>query len=153
MSEGFFSPLSTRMKVLAKSPAESSPSAVINSTSNDERSVTNRPFEHKESVRCVFCRGPRCRRCGKDAYLLCRSPVIEYIHSSWITDQILAMQRPADEHFVNHRFVEQLKEKGIVAVFNLQEPGEHHRCGFGIKSSGFSYFPEKLMAEGSKLNF
>ena len=150
MSDGLFSPLSTRIKVLPKSPAVSSPTVTGNLNSRDESAVTNRPFEHKESVRCVFCRGPRCRRCGKDAYLSCKSPVIEYIHSSWITDDILAMQRPADEHFVNHKFVEQLKEKGIVAVFNLQEPGEHHRCGFGIKSSGFSYFPEKLMAAGSK---
>jgi protein tyrosine phosphatase domain-containing protein 1 len=61
------------------------------------------------------------------------------------------MQRPSDEHFVHHKFVEQLKENNIVAVFNLQEPGEHPFCGYGIKPSGFSYYPEKLMAAGSKL--
>jgi protein tyrosine phosphatase domain-containing protein 1 len=73
------------------------------------------------------------------------------IHSSYIVDDVIAMQRPSDEHFVNNRFVEQLKERNVVAVFNLQEPGEHPFCGFGINASGFSYYPEKLMQAGSKL--
>ena len=115
-------------------------------------SVSDRPWEQKQTVRCMFCRGNKCRRCGKDAYQLCEKPAIKRIHSSWITDDILAMQRPSDEHFIHHKFVEHLKENNIVAVFNLQEPGEHPFCGFGIKSSGFSYYPEKLMAAGSMLN-
>lgn len=36
--------------------------------------------------------------------------------------------------------------KGVTAVFNLQEPGEHPFCGDGISSrTGFSYTPELLM--------
>lgn len=109
-----------------------------------------RPWEQKETVRCMFCRGAKCRRCGKDAYHLCENSPIHKIHANWITEDILAMQRPADEHFVRYRFVEQLKELNIAAVFNLQEPGEHPFCGFGTKESGFSYYPEKLMASGIK---
>ena len=109
-----------------------------------------RPWEQKETVRCMFCRGAKCRRCGKDAYQLCENSPIQKIHANWITEDILAMQRPADEHFVRHKFVEQLKDLNIVAVFNLQEPGEHPFCGFGTKESGFSYYPEKLMAAGVK---
>ena len=98
----------------------------------------------------MFCRGVKCRRCGKDAYTLCEDSPIKKIHANWITEHILAMQRPADDHFVRHKFVEQLKDNNIAAVFNLQEPGEHPFCGFGIKESGFSYYPEKLMAAGIK---
>lgn len=109
-----------------------------------------RPWEQKETVRCMFCRGAKCKRCGKDAFRLCENSPIKKIHANWITDDILAMQRPSDEHFVRHKFVEQLKDLNIVAVFNLQEPGEHPFCGYGIKESGFSYYPEKLMAAGIK---
>lgn len=36
--------------------------------------------------------------------------------------------------------------KGVTAIFNLQEPGEHPFCGDGINpKSGFSYTPELLM--------
>lgn len=38
-----------------------------------------------------------------------------------------------------------------MAVFNLEEPGEHPYCGDGIiPKTGFSYTPEDLMKEGIK---
>lgn len=45
--------------------------------------------------------------------------------------------------------------KGVTAVFNLQEPGEHPFCGDGIiPKTGFSYTPELLMNNGiSYFNF
>ena len=45
--------------------------------------------------------------------------------------------------------------KGVTAVFNLQEPGEHPYCGDGIDlKHGFSYTPENLMKNGiSYFNF
>ena len=37
----------------------------------------------------------------------------------------------------------------MVAVINLQEPGEHKHCGSGILSNkGFSYSPELLTNKG-----
>ena len=42
--------------------------------------------------------------------------------------------------------ITQFKQKNIVAVFNLEEPGEHPYCGDGIiPKTGFSYTPEFLM--------
>ena len=41
--------------------------------------------------------------------------------------------------------------KGVTAIFNLTEPGEHPHCGDGLeKTSGFPYLPESFMREGSK---
>ena len=37
----------------------------------------------------------------------------------------------------------------INAIFNLQHPGEHANCGFGLESSGFTYNPEEFMNSGS----
>lgn len=45
--------------------------------------------------------------------------------------------------------ITQFKTKGVVAVFNLEEPGEHPYCGDGIiPKTGFSYTPELLMNKG-----
>jgi len=39
------------------------------------------------------------------------------------------------------------ERKGINAILNLQEPGEHPHCGDGILAqSGFSYLPEEFYA-------
>lgn len=63
------------------------------------------------------------------------------------------MQRPNDSLIKDSRLLEQFRSNNIVAVFNLSEPGEHPFCGYGnLKSSGFPYDPEKLMAVGSKLS-
>lgn len=109
-----------------------------------------RKWELKETVRCVFCRGVNCKRCGSNAYLNAISPAIENFHCNWITNEILAMQRPSDEQFETINLLEQFKLLNITAVLNLTEPGEHPFCGYGIKESGFPYSPEKLMAVGSK---
>ena len=36
---------------------------------------------------------------------------------------------------------------GIATVINLQHPGEHASCGFGLEDSGFSYVPQQFMDE------
>ena len=39
---------------------------------------------------------------------------------------------------------------GIKSLINLQHPGEHASCGFGLEpESGFSYIPEHFMQEDS----
>ena len=79
------------------------------------------------------------------------NPAIDKLHSTWVDDSILAMQRPNDVLMKESNLIEQFKLNGIVAVFNLTEPGEHPYCGGGnLKESGFPYHPEKLMASGSK---
>lgn len=73
------------------------------------------------------------------------------MHSSWITENILAMQRPTDE-LINGdaKLVDQFKKQGITALFNLTQPGEHPYCGQGLQASGFTYTPEKFMTQGIK---
>ncbi|KHJ90580.1 dual specificity phosphatase, catalytic domain protein [Oesophagostomum dentatum] len=62
-----------------------------------------------------------------------------------ITDNILAMARPQPIHFENDVIIYQFKKSNIVAVFNLEEPGEHAFCGTGNLVCGFSYDPERFM--------
>ena len=38
---------------------------------------------------------------------------------------------------------------GITAVINLQHPGEHANCGFGLEKDGFTYNPQVFMDNGS----
>jgi hypothetical protein len=116
----------------------------------DVVSCRSRPWELKETARCVFCLGSSCKRCSASAYLQATSPAIEKFHCHWITDEIMAMQRPADELFDSIDLLGKFKSCKITAVLNLTEPGEHPFCGFGLKPSGFPYSPEKLMAVGSK---
>jgi hypothetical protein len=116
-------------------------------------SCRSRPWEMKETVRCVFCRGVTCKRCGENAYQNAITPAINKFHCNWITDEIMAMQRPADELFESIDLLGQFQALHITAVLNLTEPGEHPYCGFGNKSSGFPYSPEKLMAKGSESHF
>jgi hypothetical protein len=98
-----------------------------------------------------FCRGGSCNRCGETAYLSLTNPAIDKLHSTWIDESILAMQRPNDALMKDSNLIEQFQSNGIVAIFNLTEPGEHPYCGGGnLKESGFPYHPEKLMAAGSE---
>lgn len=55
------------------------------------------------------------------------------------------------KYFVNHGGGAFENRKGVVAIFNLTEPGEHPHCGDGLeKISGFPYLPETFMREGSE---
>ena len=60
------------------------------------------------------------------------------------------MQRPADELLDSENLVKQFVDQNITAIFNLTEPGEHPYCGFGLKTSGFPYTPERFMISGGK---
>ena len=118
---------------------------------NNLKKCQSRPWESKETMRCTFCGGPSCIRCSSDAYLNCINPGIEKFNCNWITDSILAMQRPSNELIEKISLVDKFKTNGITAIFNLTEPGEHPFCGPGLDvSSGFPYSPERFMAVGSK---
>jgi hypothetical protein len=109
------------------------------------------PFAKKERMRCLFCGGDQCKRCGPTAYQQLEKPAIPNLHSSWINESIIAMQRPSDALLEEGNVLEGFQRAHITAVFNLTEPGEHPYCGAGIiESTGFPYTPEKLMKAGSK---
>jgi hypothetical protein len=74
----------------------------------------------------------------------------EKFHSTWITPNIVAMQRPSDELFASLNLVDKFSQAGLTAVFNLTQPGEHPFCGYSLKASGFPYTPENLMRAGSR---
>ncbi len=99
----------------------------------------------------MFCGGGTCRRCGIEAYKTQETPALQNIHSSWINESIIAMQRPNEDMFVKSNVLAQFKSNKITAVFNLTEPGEHPFCGTGNQLySGFPYNPETLMKSGIK---
>ena len=129
---------------------DSSGSINVESMSLHRNPIRARPWELKETVRCVFCRGKNCRRCGRNAYMVAVDPAMRGFHCNWITDEILAMQRPADELIDSIDLLGQFKEQKISAIINLTVPGEHPFCGFGLKPSGFPYSPEKFMEAGSE---
>lgn len=55
------------------------------------------------------------------------------------------------DHTVPFMLLPWPSRKGITAVLNLTEAGEHPYCGDGLEeSSGFPYLPEIFMQEGSK---
>ena len=37
------------------------------------------------------------------------------------------------------------KRKEIRSIINLQHPGEHAACGFGLEAGGFTYIPQDFM--------
>ena len=130
---------------MSPSPPSSSPS----SRRNRAQGTCGSPFKPKQRVRCVFCRGSSCNRCGSTAYLQLDSPALDKVHSSWITESIVAMQRPSDMLIENANLLEQFTSLGIGTIVNLTEPGEHPYCGPGlVEASGFPYSPEKFMARG-----
>lgn len=63
------------------------------------------------------------------------------------------MQRPTMYLIRKYNVVEAIRNSGVRAVFNLQEPGEHPYCGGGILQSGFSYDPEAFMQQGGMFGF
>lgn len=82
-------------------------------------------------------------------------PAIKGLHSEWVLDLLIGSQRPSQRLIEEYGIIEEFKRNNVVAIFNLQEPGEHAYCGDGIlASSGFAYNPETFMNAGiSYFNF
>jgi protein tyrosine phosphatase domain-containing protein 1 len=75
---------------------------------------------------------------------------IDGLFSNWITDNILAHQRPSSRLISEFDLINVFKSVGICAIFNLQCSGEHANCGDGNDpATGFSYNPKTFMDSGS----
>ncbi|KAJ3112185.1 hypothetical protein HDU96_004853 [Phlyctochytrium bullatum] len=103
------------------------------------------------SFKCLFCGGDKCKY--ENWRLWTGDPAhpnaIDGLFSNWITDDILAMQRPNTILINDYGLVEKFKELNIGAIFNLQKIGEHEFCGPGLEPrTGFSYDPEVWMGAG-----
>lgn len=80
-------------------------------------------FDEKAIFLCQFCGGDKC---DQENYLKNKilPNAIEGLHSNWITDNILAMQRPSERLIKEYNLYAKFKDKNIRTVLNLQEPGE-----------------------------
>ncbi|OWF39512.1 Protein tyrosine phosphatase domain-containing protein 1 [Mizuhopecten yessoensis] len=102
----------------------------------------------QEKICALFCGGKKCKYCSPDLWPK-EKMVIKGLFSSWITENIVAMSRPADELIDKYDIIGQFKEMGIRTIINMQSQGEHADCGYGInKKSGFSYSPQRFMDNG-----
>jgi protein tyrosine phosphatase domain-containing protein 1 len=71
------------------------------------------------------------------------------LHAECVADLLIGSQRPSDRLIKEFGIIEQFKQRGVAAVINLEEPGEHPYCGDGIiPRTGFAYTPEKIMNAG-----
>lgn len=99
----------------------------------------------------MFCGGKECKYENYKLWITenqLSKNAIDGLYSSWITSNILAMQRPSTRLMAEHQLVKSFQDVKLGAIFNLQQRGEHASCGDGILSSGFSYLPEDWMDKG-----
>ena len=95
----------------------------------------------------MFCGGKQCKY-ENPAKMKSEEMAINGLYSSWITPDILATARPSTEVIKKFDVIGQFSQTGIKSLINLQHPGEHSSCGFGLEPvSGFSYVPEDFMKE------
>lgn len=100
------------------------------------------------AIQCsMFCGGKQCKY-ENPAKMKSEEMAINGLYSSWVTPDILATARPSTEVVKKFDIIGQFSQTGIKSLINLQHPGEHSSCGFGIEPvSGFSYVPEDFMKE------
>jgi hypothetical protein len=76
-------------------------------------------FLVKEEVQCL-CEGGRS--CSHENPARQKAPnAIAGLHSSWVSDQVLAMARPWQDNVLKHDVVSQFKQHNIGMILNLQE--------------------------------
>ena len=100
------------------------------------------------ALHCLFCGGADCKYENWLNWLhdSDHPNALDGLYSNWINNEIIAMQRPSTRLIKIFDIIAQFKELGIKAVFNLQIPGEHKKCGDGIEyESKFAYLPEIFM--------
>lgn len=95
----------------------------------------------------MFCGGKQCKY-ENPGKMKSQEMAINGLYSSWVTPDILATARPSTEVIKKFDVIGQFSQTGIKSLINLQHPGEHSSCGFGLEPlSGFSYVPEDFMKE------
>lgn len=112
-----------------------------NSNVNKNENIFINDF--KDKVRCFFCGGKKCKY---ENFLENENHpnAIKGLNSNFITDNIIASQRPSDALIKKYDLVRQFKELEIGLIINLQREGEHPYCGpssNNISPTGYSYNP------------
>jgi len=98
------------------------------------------------SLICRFCGGKSCKR--EDWRKQADTPAIAGLHSTWVSANVLGMQRPSSRLLREYGIIDAMKKAGVGAIFNLQLAGEHKLCGDGIDERGFSYRAEEFTDHG-----
>lgn len=120
---------------------------------NDEKATAPKYSAFGERIRHVapssltcsmFCGGRQCKYCYPLKFKEEES-AIAGLYSSWVTSEILATSRPSTNAIKEFNIIKQFQSSGISSIINLQLPGEHSACGYGLESSGFSYNPQDFM--------
>lgn len=104
-------------------------------------------WEKKDMFKCLFCGGDACKhedfRKNKNKH-----NAINGLHSNFITDEIIAAQRPSTILINNFNLIQVFKEMNIGLIVNVQREGEHPYCGPNgkLEESGFTYNPHHFLA-------
>ncbi|XP_013406069.1 protein tyrosine phosphatase domain-containing protein 1 isoform X1 [Lingula anatina] len=101
----------------------------------------------EEKMCSMFCGGQKCKY-ESDTFWKEDEMAITGLFSHWVTENILAMARPNSTNMQKHDLLEKFNDAGIKSIINLQKPGEHASCGYGLHSLGFSYDPQEFMDKG-----
>ena len=124
--------------VILKKPTKSS-------TEKNKKNKKKTDFIHefKDKIRCFFCGGKNCKY---ENYLnnIKNNNAIIGLNSNYITDNIIASQRPSEILINKYNLVEQFKQHNIGLIINLEREGEHPFCGpnaYHLTPSGYSYNP------------
>ena len=124
--------------VIIKNPSKSS--TEINQTKTKKGNFIH---EFKDKIRCFFCGGKNCKY---ENYLnnIKNNNAIIGLNSNYITDNLIASQRPSEILINKYNLVEQFKQHNIGLIINLEREGEHPFCGpnaYHLTPSGYSYNP------------
>lgn len=81
--------------------------------------IKRKPTPFKNGLRfiCNFCGGEKCS--AEDWRKNPLKNAIGGLHSSWITDFIIAMQRPSSKLIRELNLIESFKRQGVMAIFCL----------------------------------
>ena len=98
------------------------------------------PFQN--NIKCLLCRGQKCKA---EDYKSNKFNYIEGLNSN-LVGKIVVSQRLSTVLIKKFNLVKTFLNQRIVAVLNLQHPGDHPFCGpnLELESSKFAYFPEEL---------
>ncbi len=109
--------------------------------------------EFKDKLRCFFCGGRGCKHENYKNNIL-NNNAIEGLHSNYITENIIASQRPCEILIEKYKLVSKFKELNISLIVNLQREGEHPFCGpnaYHLTSAGYSYNPSVFSGDDIKI--
>ena len=146
----------TPLKLLSKSRKKKSSTIssfqLNNKSSEYDYSKTNNisiyqsiKFLHpfKDKFACLFCGGKSCKH-EDYHYNLNNNNAIRGLHSNFITENVIASQRPSEVLIKDYTLLTQFKHLNIGLIINLQREGEHPYCGPNAKhltQAGFAYNP------------